>query len=1149
MIESRIWRVLGIDPTKDEEQLKMAYYEKLKDTNPEDDPEGFKELREAYEEAVRLATAPEEREEEKPEEEKTPVDKWIDRADALYHQLSKRIDVEEWKKLLSDELCVALDTSEEIAERFLAFGMDHPYFTAEAWHLFDTTFSIRDRYQQYLEKFPKDYMDYVVRQIEQDMFINFADFEGADDADYDTFIRAFFALKGANDASDEAEAAKIIADMEDMFIEHPLFDVEKLRHAMMKKDMEKVKRYLERLEEGGYKEGVYITYYMGEACWELERQEEAYTYFQKMDEMAPNHPASMIGKARYLLYAEKYEEAKELCLDMMDLHGESEEIMDILRKSNEALLLIQEEKMKTDPDDYDNIFEVGWCYFQNERMDDCMALLDKVEQSDAYQIKKDPQVIFDYNNLRGRCYLIQEKYQEALQYIDKWRSALEELQDDGTEKTKKKLGRRGFANYATAMCYYETGKADKNSGKEMDKERLERALHFLSRAITYVGEEHPEDALGYKERMAICHIEMGQYEEAIRLCDEVIAQDEGYFPAYVTRQQAKFDSKDAQGVVDDYYNAIEIYPGYEKPYLLAAKVFIVFRQYQDAIGVIERAKEAGVEGLEMELYYLKALRNVTSRGELKEKVFPVLQELEKKMEEERPSVLAEFYLEVTFYYMDINEDKTAYDYVNRAIKENPSDPSYCWTRADILVRMGSAVEALEQYRSIGKYYKDNADYMYDTGMCCVEVERQGRNTGDRSAEDYFLEAVKLNPKHSRAYHELMEIYQNRYEETHKRLDYKKAVQYATKQLENEKSRYYYLCRAFVYYDGYELDKALEDFKEGIRLEPEGVYSYNGAGLIYFLQNRYEEAKEMYIKAIACIQEGETYAPYRNLIDNLLSMGAYKEAEEWAEEFVKHFPAEIQAFERQADVYLREKKYKEAVNTYRLVMDILQKRYARADKNSRQAESIRNQLAEALGNIADVYWTAEDIKNAERYHKKALKEYSSSLTAIYNAANFYFDIGNYRKALSYYKKGLNAVTPEHYRHIDFLRGMVKTYGANRDKKKSGLYFDKVIDYLNSKYGSVEDYVAYPPYQASRCYIMGITCYYAGRYEEAKGYFQRMQSITKCRMCTYGECYEALIGQALMAEMEGRIAEARLLHEKALAIEPDMAISRQKLKELK
>ena len=103
-----VFQILGIEETKDEKRIKNAYREKLSVTNPEDDPEGFKRLRNAYEEACRLAKDSGEAREEQPRDT-TPSGLWVEEAAELDNNIHTRQDVRRWEKLFMEDCFLSLE--------------------------------------------------------------------------------------------------------------------------------------------------------------------------------------------------------------------------------------------------------------------------------------------------------------------------------------------------------------------------------------------------------------------------------------------------------------------------------------------------------------------------------------------------------------------------------------------------------------------------------------------------------------------------------------------------------------------------------------------------------------------------------------------------------------------------------------------------------------------------------------------------------------------------------------------------------------------------------------------------------------------------------------------------------------------------------
>lgn len=155
------WEVLGVDSTANLEQVRAAYLELLKSNKPEENPEGFKRLRDAFEQANHYF--------ENPDLIKTqdgsnnPMQPWVDN----YCDFESRIDLESWQKLIDAQRELA-DSKifTQVALGLFDFFLNNPYLPAPIWKLLDGYFGWQNNAERLVTYFSEDAVRYVLSRVE-----------------------------------------------------------------------------------------------------------------------------------------------------------------------------------------------------------------------------------------------------------------------------------------------------------------------------------------------------------------------------------------------------------------------------------------------------------------------------------------------------------------------------------------------------------------------------------------------------------------------------------------------------------------------------------------------------------------------------------------------------------------------------------------------------------------------------------------------------------------------------------------------------------------------------------------------------------------------------------------------------------------------
>lgn len=1177
-----IWKILEIEKTKDEGVITAAYRRKLHQVNPEDDQEGFMELRKAYEEAMQYASTEENESFHNVDVEshfkgkKNEVDLWIEKVDCIYRDVKTRIDELRWKDLLKDSVCENLDTELEAGEKLLVYFMTHSYMPQNIWQLTDKKFGYLENFNSLKEKFPENYLEYVKWQISKPSFIDYRLFDGETDKDVDIYINKLYEAKAVSEERDLSRLKQLIKELKRFDVRHPFADTEEARCLLLEAELlgeelgdegqndtkensktsisemkaEKKQRLLEHalsiMEdlEFEYSDNPYIERIYAETLMENGKLERAKTIYEALLEKDETNYIAVLGRAKCIFLEGDAEKAKEQIEDVLEERVQDADSLELLEAVNKVLVEQYERKLQEEKTP-ELCYKLGWCYYQQKRFNEGIHLLDELDTTEEY----------DYVNLRCRLYLASDRYREAFPLAEKWLALIEASEDDGTKEMKKRKNRLSLAHFSLGICLWELVL---KKGEQQEREKT------VSEVVSYIKKAMEEESnilvrFSYMEQLARFYLDAKDYNACIGLCDEMLERDRGFFPAYVHRQKAHYELKHAKEVIDDYFACVEIYPAYAPPYVLAAEVFYAFEQYDDVEQVIEAAKEAGIESDSLKLYKIRCLHYKEFSRENTELAMEQMEKLRSKVlycEQEETDIeeIAEVEKEYAILYWDLDETDKALEIIESFLKKHGDDVTMLHLQADVLTREKRLQEALEVCERLVQLEPKNLHTRTKLGNCYERLD------DIKQAVTCYQEILKINPEFVPAIRRMMYIYSYLSNHTHNLEQCKKAVKYATRFIELTESSEGYIERGNLYIDLYDLDNAVADCKKAIELDPEAYYAYNNLGCALLKLRRVEEAI-VPLKQVVAMDPDRDHLPYLNLAESYVLLGEYDKAVQMYHEVMRIHPDATHIWKEIAIVYTKAKQYDKAIEIYSMMLEDAKESVGNRkimDKVKGVFEGTLTQEDRKIQllccDIADVYRQSGNIHKAEEYYNMILLKRSYqkiSADAAGKLAEYYRDQGELKKAyelLRYMKKHVakEDIGTEDYEHLNFISATV--YFEMGNEEQASVFADDFLEAFRKRRQGEEELLKDEKYCRMHQYVFVVMYACTGRMELAKKYLQKMQPCKLCVTCETSDCFEYFFASGLIAELEKHRDEAIRCYEKAIHIKGDYPCAKRHLEKL-
>ncbi len=1122
MKDTKVWKILEIEPTDDADAIRDAYRAKLVHTNPEDDQEGFMQLKEAYDRALELAAGDQ-------KEEKKEYSEIISRVDELYKDITKRMDVANWKELFKDAVFTSLDEQDEVRREFLEYTMSHYKYSGEVLALIDDTFTITADRADLCEEFPSDFIAFMCDNIVDegdyglsetpvigrsngpksvnDVVVTY-DGEPSDKPQFDYEVDEFISVINSfitnyrrienPDYPEEAKQAEIkslaesILQAREYDYYHPFEDIAVIRYLYYMENYDECFRILSERIEATLMAGeehsdfyyshlifMYLRFFVLDKYKEmnlkvsdavLEKCQEALS--KKMNVVYVNETQPAWGLYWYLK-GDKRRANEYLFYTFEKLPNTSyKELTDQIdsERLQELPAMIEES-----PDDLSMKISLGWLYARADRMDEALAYMEEVTGDDRDDM--------DYCAIMGRLLINESKFEEALPYLKKWNEKLSaaygyEINPDMDSlpiEEVRQVVRVPYSYYLISVSLVNLGD-------------LEEAKKYVLLALQGAS---LKDYYDFTDLYNYIINVTGAYEEGLEFWNKEVEKENDYLTiCRGGRQYMAYKVGDVNTVIEDYFYLRNNDPMYIDSYIFAEDIFL---DYDD------------MESFEAALQYIE-------RAQLKD------------------------------VKLDIN-------------------------KARYLYNMDKDDEAEQLFKETVENYPDNADAYYEYGRFLERMDRKGE------AAKQYEAGLEKNPEHPDILYALSEYYNDyRFEVLEDPDSYQKGLDCSSKLIELKYNNRTAVNHALILMAGMKYEEALEFSKKMGEDFPDDPYVLNAVGRAYMYMEMYDEAEESFKAAIDCYKGNGRFIAYKNLLRVYNIQRRYKEAAKLYRESKDRFELDdLTTNGEMAACYEDAGDFEEALKFRRRAfikkLEKITEKEVDPSVDISICKAVKDNPDIPIDDFGDLPFYVrkyagtlsymerlDDLKDIEKDLDEFLEmsgafgsvsemseDYRDMMRFALHAAGYYYTFINRdsEKAIRSYGQFVKVRLKVEGREKDYYDDlyeaydlMARSYFFLGDRENAVKCVEKSLENLEKAYGSVEEYLNFARYTPLRaCRLSGLFLIKSGK-EEALRYLDMIDTCKKCEHCEFSVCVDKLERLGTMAELDGDYEKALEYFEEAI-----------------